>query len=74
MNKLCILVPVYNEEKNINYFLDNLKPVIEKITKSYDIKIIFSDNNSTDNTLKLIKIASEDDNRISFIKLSRNPE
>jgi glycosyltransferase involved in cell wall biosynthesis len=72
MKKLCILVPVYNEEKNINYFLKNLNPIVEKISNRYDIKIIFSDNNSSDNTLNLIKIASEDDKRISFIKLSRN--
>ena len=42
MNKICAVIPAYNEEKNLG-------PVLEKI-KNYNIDVIVIDDCSTDNT------------------------
>jgi rSAM/selenodomain-associated transferase 2 len=47
---LSVIIPVINEEKNLNKLLSNLQ-------KSPDIEFIFVDGGSQDNTIKLIKNA-----------------
>jgi rSAM/selenodomain-associated transferase 2 len=47
---LSVIIPVINEEKNLNKLLSNLQ-------KSPDIEFIFVDGGSKDNTIQLIKSA-----------------
>jgi len=59
MNKkkieLSIVIPVYNEEKNLKILYKELLAVLKKIKKAYEI--IFIDNGSHDQTMvKLVKI------------------
>lgn len=66
MEKISIVVGVYNEEENI-------KPLVEAITKAmkdYDYELIYVDDGSTDNTAK--EIRSIDDERITLIQLKKN--
>jgi len=49
--KLSIIIPVYNEEKNLPYIKKELFPVIKNI----DYEIIFVNDGSEDNTLNEIK-------------------
>ena len=37
INKLSIIVPVYNEEKNITEFLNRLLATLKKINVDYEI-------------------------------------
>ena len=69
--KITIICPVFNEEKNINDFYDAFYIIFEKID-IYDFKIIFADNKSTDNSLKLIEQISEKDKRVSLLGYSKN--
>lgn len=48
MKKISVIIPIYNEEKNIQKFLETLTPLFKRS------EVIFVDGNSTDNTLKLI--------------------
>ena len=64
MNKyVSVVLPTHNEEKNI-------LPIINEIfqrNKKYDIEIIIVDDNSTDNTEKLIRDYSKKDSRVRLI-------
>ncbi len=67
---LSVIIPLYNEEKNISPLYDILKKVLAKIGKSYEI--IFVDDGSTDNSLKeLLKLKNKDKN-INIIQFQRN--
>ena len=62
-DKLSVVLPTFNEFKN-------LSPLIDKIlsySNEYDLEIIVVDDNSTDNTLDLIRSLSKEDNRIRLI-------
>ena len=52
MDKLIIVMPVYNEEENIQNVIDDWYPVVEKIGN--DSKIIIVNDGSTDNTEKIL--------------------
>lgn len=54
MKKISICIPCYNEDKNIPLLYSNICKQFEDL-KNYDYEIIFSDNNSTDNTQKILR-------------------
>ena len=70
--KICILTPVYNEEKNIAVFYDRVKKTIAKIKDKYEFQLIFTDNCSTDSSAKIIKELAIKDKSIKLITLSKN--
>ena len=67
--KISVIVPVFNEELNIDPFLKRMIAVLEKITSDYEI--IFSVDPSTDQTEKKLINASIENNKIKIISLSR---
>ncbi|MGA2142433.1 MAG: glycosyltransferase family 2 protein [Brevinematales bacterium] len=67
--KLSVIVPVYNEEKNIPVLLERLKKVIDTIGCGYEI--IFSMDPCKDRTGELILEARKKDNNIKLIRMSR---
>ena len=66
---LSIIIPVYNEEKNIPEFLRRLQPILEGITSDYEL--IFSLDPSPDRTEEVILAARAHDERIKLLKFSR---
>jgi len=50
---LSVVVPVYNEEKNIEPLLDRLYPVVVGLGRPFEI--IFTDDGSRDATLRILK-------------------
>ncbi|MDD2321827.1 MAG: glycosyltransferase family 2 protein, partial [Geobacteraceae bacterium] len=50
---LSIVVPVYNEEKNIEALLNRLYPVMTALNKPFEI--IFTDDGSKDSTLNILR-------------------
>jgi dolichol-phosphate mannosyltransferase len=67
--KLSVVVPVYNEEKTVNIFLNRLKAVLDKITNNYEI--IFALDPCTDRSEEIIENAHNADNRIKLLRFSR---
>jgi len=68
---LSLVVPVFNEEENINIFVNKIKKTFAQ-EKLININIIFVNDGSDDNTLdRLIKL-HEENNNISVVDLSRN--
>ncbi len=67
---LSAVVPMYNEEGGIDVFFERLEPVLEDITKDYEIICI--DDGSTDATLDELLEHRDRNPRIKIINLSRN--
>ena len=67
---ISIVIPCYNEESNINALYSTLKDVLEK--NNYSFELVFVNDGSKDNTLKLLLEAHQKDNRVKVIDLSRN--
>lgn len=71
-NKLIsIIVPVYNEEANIENFYQELLSVTNSLPK-YDFEFIFMDNCSQDNSFYILENISKSDSRIRVFSFSRN--
>ncbi|HBL41171.1 MAG TPA: glycosyltransferase [Ruminococcaceae bacterium] len=69
--KLSLIVPCYNEEKNIRAFHDAV--VNAFANEEYDYEIVFVNDGSRDNTLnELKKLHSEADTNIRILSFSRN--
>ena len=68
--EISIVVPLYNEEKNIRLIYDRLVSSILKITSNFEI--IYVNDGSKDNSfLELLKLSNEDE-RVKYINFSRN--
>lgn len=68
---LSIVVPTFNEERNIKYAYSEISKVMKKMSR-YNYEIIFVDNNSTDRSREIIKTLTKKDKRVTAIFLSRN--
>src|SRR5262245_15097908 len=67
---LSLVVPAYNEERNIPAFIAAVTPVMESIGESFEI--VFIDDGSRDGTFGMLAAASSQDPRIKVIGLARN--
>lgn len=65
---LSIIIPVYNEEKNIAPLLKRLHPVIN----DYQYEVIFIDDGSSDKTTSVLKRYTSSDSRIKHVSFLRN--
>ncbi|QNE41278.1 glycosyltransferase family 2 protein [Hymenobacter sp. NBH84] len=67
---LSIIIPIYNEEDNIQILYDRLNGVLASLGRSYEL--IFVNDGSRDQSLRLIKALTERDTRVRYIDFSRN--
>lgn len=70
MNDISIIVPIYNEEKNLDELYTRLENCLLKITKSYEI--LFINDGSKDKSEGIIKTYADKNPNIKYINLSRN--
>lgn len=70
MNKISIIVPVYNEEEAIKIFYDKITEVSAKMEA--DFEYIFVNDGSKDETLEIAKEYAKKDSRVRFVSFSRN--
>ena len=71
MKKISIIVPAYNEEESLPYLYERLNKLMDSMSQ-YEFEILFINDGSKDNTLKLIKQYREKDNRYCYVDFSRN--
>lgn len=71
MNRdISIVIPAYNEEKNINLIVEEIKRLFSPMKIDYEI--VFIDDGSKDNTWENIERISSFEKNIKGIKFSRN--
>lgn len=71
MRKVCIIIPVFNEERGLDDLRSALNRVLAGIT-GYEFSILLVDDGSLDHTWERIRSISAADPRICGISLSRN--
>ncbi len=69
---ISIVCPVYNEERAVPLFYERLKRTIATFADRYDAELIFTNNASTDGTLRAIEALRANDPTVQVLTLSRN--
>ena len=69
---ISLIVPIYNEEKNINLFYQALTEVLANSAVDFEFELIFIDDGSTDQSAGLIEQLADADTRIKYLEFSRN--
>jgi len=67
---LTLVIPIFNEEENINHLYDRLKSASKDWNEKYEVLLV--DDGSADNSFSLIKDIADRDKNFKVIKLSRN--
>ena len=68
---ISIIIPIYNESKNLRNFYDRLRSVKEKLLK-YNWEFIFVNDGSSDNSLLVLYELAKLDKNNKVLDLSRN--
>lgn len=68
--ELSVVIPVFNEEKNVDLLHKRLSEVVKKISGEYEL--LFVNDGSRDHTLDLVKKIASQDAHIRYINFSRN--
>ena len=67
---LSIVIPLFNEEGNLDVLYDQVSTVADSMV--YQWEIVFVDDGSSDASLEWLKEMSRRDQRVRFLSLSRN--
>jgi glycosyltransferase involved in cell wall biosynthesis len=67
---LSIVIPVFNEEKNLPELYEEIKHSCEKLDLSY--KIIFVDDGSWDSSFPVLRSIQKEDLKVKVIRLRKN--
>ncbi|UCG26640.1 MAG: glycosyltransferase family 2 protein [Bacteroidales bacterium] len=67
---LSIVIPLYNEENNLEELYEELVAVLKTMGKSYEI--VFIDDGSRDKSFEIVRKLYNHDKRITGLSLSRN--
>ncbi|TSA35809.1 MAG: glycosyltransferase [Porphyromonadaceae bacterium] len=68
--EISLVIPLLNEEGNINELLLRLRSTLDDLGKSWEIILV--DDGSIDNTFQKIRLFAKEDPRIIGLSLSRN--
>jgi len=68
---IYIVIPVFNEEENLPSLFTRLKAVFKEHT-SFDFKVLYVNDNSTDTSFEIISQQHKTDSRFCALNLSRN--
>ena len=68
------IVPCYNEEAALPYFLREIRKVADAMSATYDLnfEFLFVNDGSKDSTLHILRTAAKEDSRVRYISFSRN--
>lgn len=70
LNSLSVVLPVYNEERNIDHVLKSIFSVMPAVTG--DLEVIVSDDGSKDKTQDILKNWVIQDARVKVVRHDRN--
>lgn len=67
---LSIVIPLYNEEENVQLLFDELKAVMDKLGRTYEIILV--DDGSKDKTHEVLTKIAEGDDNVVVMRFRRN--
>jgi len=67
---LSVIIPLYNEEENIQLLYDELKTILNSIEDDHEI--IFIDDGSSDTSIKILRSIQATDNNVVIVSFRRN--
>lgn len=70
MKKISIIVPVFNEEENLQEFYNRIKKVFNNL--EYDYELIYIDDGSKDKSVIILNELIKKDSKVKAFLLSRN--
>jgi glycosyltransferase involved in cell wall biosynthesis len=68
--KISLIIPLLNEEESLNPLTNEIRKALKPLNLSYEV--IFVDDGSTDNSLKIIKEICRTDKRFKFLSFRKN--
>lgn len=73
-SKLSVIVPCYNEEAALPYFLPEIQKTADMLMDRYRLasEFLFIDDGSRDGTLELLRRFAREDPRVRYVSFSRN--
>ena len=72
MKKIDIVVPCYNESENIHVLYNAIKDIFTEELPSYEFRLIFVNDGSSDQSLLVLQQLSKEDSRVKYLSFSRN--
>lgn len=69
---ISVIVPIFNEEKNIPLLYSELRHVFENLKEKYDYEFIFIDDGSRDKSIRILNELAENDQDVKVLGFSRN--
>lgn len=74
MKLLTVVVPCYNEEAALPFFLTAIQAEADKLREAHglDTEVLFVDDGSKDGTLALLRSYAQQDSRMCYLSFSRN--
>lgn len=72
MKTLALIVPCFNEADVLGMFYTETMKVIDSIRDEYSTELVFVDDGSRDDTLKILKEFAAVNHNVKFISFSRN--
>jgi dolichol-phosphate mannosyltransferase len=69
---LSIVVPVYNEQDNVDILYKTVIEALAPEAERYDLEFVFTDNHSTDDTYAKLTAIAQRDPRVRVYRFSRN--
>jgi dolichol-phosphate mannosyltransferase len=71
--RIAVICPVYNEESNVGPFVERFQKVVAQVDPArYEVRLLFTNNRSSDGTLEKIRAAKARYDWIDYLTLSRN--
>lgn len=71
MEKVSLVIPVYNEQESLPLFYEELKKVRAQM-KEQEFELLFIDDGSKDNSIGIIKELALKDEAVKYVSFSRN--
>lgn len=74
MGKISTIIPCYNEQEALPYFLEEIRKVADNMSATGDVsfEFLFVNDGSKDKTLDILRQAAQQDKRVHYISFSRN--
>ncbi|MEE3312786.1 MAG: glycosyltransferase family 2 protein [Treponema sp.] len=75
MSKVSLIVPCYNEEKNVNPFYEAIVQTfdsLKQVESEVDFELMFVNDGSKDSTLEMIEALHQKDERVKCVSFARN--